>query len=100
MSQAAQMAGGPLDGQTIELRPVQEQNGEYGVLVGRDTNRGDPAYARDELGQWIWQGKPWPAHLIASTAPIHGAGWLAEQAARGVDHAVKRACALSPSRAF
>ncbi|MFI5924287.1 hypothetical protein ACIA8M_37930 [Streptomyces anulatus] len=60
MSETARMAGGPLDGQIIELHPVQKRNGEYGVLVGRDTNPGDPAYARDGHGRWTWQGKPLP----------------------------------------
>ncbi|MFD7540212.1 hypothetical protein [Streptomyces sp. NPDC059819] len=60
MSETARMTGGPLDGQTVELRPAQEHNGEYGGLSGRDTSPGAPAYVRDKLGQWVWQGKPWP----------------------------------------
>ncbi|WP_405904540.1 hypothetical protein OG696_40625 [Streptomyces sp. NBC_00656] len=59
MSETAQMTGGPLDGQTVELHPVQQQNGEYGDLCGMDTNPGEPAYVRDGHGRWVWQGKPW-----------------------------------------
>ncbi|MFD7125061.1 hypothetical protein ACFV9X_13170 [Streptomyces anulatus] len=60
MSETAPMAGGPLDGQTIELHPVKKRNGEYGVLVGRGIRPGASAYALVGRGQWIWQGKPWP----------------------------------------
>ncbi|MFE3591385.1 hypothetical protein ACFXOY_28225 [Streptomyces niveus] len=62
MSETARMTGGPLDGQTVELHPVQEQNGEYGILSGKNIGLGNPAYARDGHGRWIWQGKPWPTH--------------------------------------
>ncbi|MFJ4973626.1 hypothetical protein [Streptomyces sp. NPDC088755] len=63
MSETAQLAGGPLDGQVVELHPVQEQNGEYGALTGRDIAPWvrAPAYVRNGLGCWVWQGKPWPA---------------------------------------
>lgn len=62
MSETARMTGGPLDGQSVELHPVQEQNGEYGVLADRNTSPGDPAYVRDGHGRWIWQGKPFPTN--------------------------------------
>ncbi|MFD8403713.1 hypothetical protein ACFV1G_03450 [Streptomyces anulatus] len=60
MSQTAQMTGGPLDGRTAELHPVQAQSGEYGILAGGGAGPGEPAYALVGRGQWIWQGKPWP----------------------------------------
>ncbi|MFD5067990.1 hypothetical protein ACFWNC_08640 [Streptomyces sp. NPDC058369] len=60
MSETARMTGGPLDRQTVELHPVQEQTGEYGVLHARDAKPGDPAYIRDGHGRWNWQGNPWP----------------------------------------
>ncbi|MFD3970124.1 hypothetical protein [Streptomyces cyaneofuscatus] len=60
MNETAQMTGGPVEGQHIELHPVQDQSRECGVLVGRSTRPDTSAYLRDELGQWIWQGKPWP----------------------------------------
>ncbi|MFI9060200.1 hypothetical protein ACIGXQ_37745 [Streptomyces anulatus] len=64
MTETARMIGGPLRGQHVEPHPIQEQNGEYGALFGKDIHPGDhaPAYVRDELGQWIWQGKPWPTN--------------------------------------
>lgn len=46
MSETARMTGGPLDGQQVELHPVQTQNGEYGVLSGWDTGPCTPAYVR------------------------------------------------------
>ncbi|MYQ82062.1 MULTISPECIES: hypothetical protein [unclassified Streptomyces] len=60
MSETARMTGGPLDGQTFELHPVQEQTGAYGVLCGKCTDPGAPAYVRDGHGRWTWQGKPCP----------------------------------------
>ncbi|MFD0042459.1 hypothetical protein ACFVIZ_33005 [Streptomyces anulatus] len=59
MSETAQMIGGPLDGQTVELHPVQAQSGEYGTLSGWGTALGEPAYARNSHDRWSWQGKPW-----------------------------------------
>lgn len=61
MNATGLMAGGPLGGQAVELHPVQDRDGMYGVLAGRDvSNPGDPAYVRDCCGRWVWQGKPWP----------------------------------------
>ncbi|MER5556964.1 hypothetical protein ABT001_35895 [Streptomyces sp. NPDC002793] len=41
-----------MDGQIVELHPVQEPSGEYGFLSGRNIAPGGPAYVRDRHGRW------------------------------------------------